>query len=113
MTVDGRHPAPAEMVSLFFIGFHNNITAGCRISSTKSYLDRFCLRRFTGTSNHAVHDLVLQVAYVKEHSGHREFEVQRELVAAVKEMSAERCRAILQWGKNNLGPKADEELKLG
>ena len=57
--------------------------------------------------------LVLQVAYVKEHSGHREFEVQRELVAAVKEMSAERCRAILQWGKNNLGPKADEELKLG
>ena len=99
---------------LFFpIGFHNNITAVCRISSTKSYLERFCLRRLVETSNHAVHDLVFQVAYVKEHSGHREFEVQRELVAAVKEMSAERCRAILQWGKNNLGPKADEELKLG
>jgi len=53
------------------------------------------------------------VAYVKEHSGHREFEVKRELVAAVAEMSAERCRAILQWGKINLGPKADEELRLG
>ena len=57
--------------------------------------------------------LVLQVAYVKEQSGHREFEVRRELVAAVAEMSAERCRAILHWGKNNLGSKADEELKLG
>ena len=71
------------------------------------------MRRVVETPNHAVQHLVFQVAYVKEHSGHREFEVQRELVAAVKEMSAERCRAILQWGKNNLGPKADEELKLG
>ena len=71
------------------------------------------LRGFVETPNHAVHHLVFQVAYVKEHSGHREFEVRRELVAAVAEMSSERCRAILQWGKNNLGPKADEELKLG
>ena len=71
------------------------------------------LRRFVEIPNHAVRHLVFQVAYVKEHSGHREFEVQRELVAAVKEMSGERCRAILQWGKHNLGPKADEELKLG
>ena len=34
------------MISYFFIGFHTNIAAVCRISSTKSYLDRFCLRRF-------------------------------------------------------------------
>ena len=101
------------IISIFSIGFHNNITAGCRISSTKSYLERFSCEDLLKTPNHAVQHLVLQVAYVKEHSGHREFEVQRELVAAVKEMSAERCRAILQWGKNNLGPKADEELKLG
>ena len=74
----------------------------------KVMLKDFVCEELLKTPNH-----VLQVAYVKEHSGHREFEVQRELVAAVKEMSAERCRAILQWGKNNLGPKADEELKLG
>ena len=78
----------------------------------KVTLTDFVCEDLLKTPNHAVH-LVFQVAYVKEHSGHREFEVQRELVAAVKEMSAERCRAILQWGKNNLGPKADEELKLG
>ena len=97
------------IISYFFNRVSQYVTAVCR----KSYLERFCLRRFVEIPNQAVHDLVLQVAYVKEHSGHREFEVQRELVAAVKEMSAERCRAILQWGKNNLGPKADEELKLG
>lgn len=54
----------------------------------------------------------LQVAYVKEHSGHREFEVRRELLAAVAAMSADRCRAILHWGRKNLGPDAGDMLKL-
>lgn len=53
------------------------------------------------------------MAYVKEHSGHREFEVRRELLAAVAAMSADRCRAILEWGLQNLGPNAEQMLKLG
>ena len=43
------------------------------------------------------------MAYVKEHSGHRDFEVRRELLAAVAERNPDRCQAILAWGKEHLG----------
>ncbi|CAE7649093.1 unnamed protein product [Symbiodinium sp. CCMP2456] len=41
--------------------------------------------------------------HVKENAGHRAFEVSREVMAAVGEPDAvERCRNILQWGKEML-----------
>ena len=43
------------------------------------------------------------MAYVKEHSGHRDFEVRRELLAAVAELNPDRCQAILAWAKEHLG----------
>ncbi|CAE7515745.1 unnamed protein product [Symbiodinium sp. CCMP2592] len=50
--------------------------------------------------------------HVKENAGHRAFEVSREVMAAVAEPDAvERCRNILQWGKENLGANADTELQ--
>ncbi|CAE7721508.1 unnamed protein product [Symbiodinium sp. CCMP2592] len=50
--------------------------------------------------------------HVKENAGHRAFEVSREVMAAVAEPDAvERCRNILQWGKENLGANADAELQ--
>ncbi|CAJ1392654.1 unnamed protein product [Effrenium voratum] len=50
------------------------------------------------------------MAHVKEHAGHRAFEVARELAAAIEEGSLERCRSILDWGKVNLGKDWQQQL---
>lgn len=53
------------------------------------------------------------MAYVKEHAGHRSFEVSRELVAAVKESDSKRCDDILSWGKELLGDESVQEIVNG
>eukprot|EP00435_Cladocopium_sp_Y103_P069505 s1579_g33.t1 len=50
------------------------------------------------------------MAFVKEHAGHRSFEVARELIAAVKESDSRRCDEILQWGTELLGAKSVQEI---
>ena len=52
-----------------------------------------------------------QMVYVKQHFGHRTFEVLRELRAAVDAGDAPRCLKILNWGKENLSSRAEEELQ--
>ena len=44
---------------------------------------------------------------VQEHSGHRSFEVTRELVAAVAQSDAARCNEILQLGSRIGRPRDD------
>jgi hypothetical protein len=39
---------------------------------------------------------------VKDGSGHGTFEVQREIIAAIRASSGERCRKILQWATEKL-----------
>ncbi|CAE7677034.1 Pclo [Symbiodinium sp. CCMP2456] len=50
------------------------------------------------------------MAHVKEHSGHRSFEVKRELVAMVHKGDAQKCYDILDWGRKELGDSATFEL---
>ncbi|CAE7519820.1 XBAT32 [Symbiodinium sp. CCMP2592] len=50
------------------------------------------------------------MAHVKEHSGHRSFEVKRELVAMVQKGNAQKCYDILDWGRKELGDAATHEL---
>lgn len=50
------------------------------------------------------------MAYVKEHAGHRNFEVSRELIAAVKESNSNRCDEILRWGEGLLGAESIQEI---
>jgi len=62
-------------------------------------------------------ELQLNVAgmiYIKEGSGHRTFEVARELAAAVADTGTEavkRAGNILKWGKDHLGKDATKQLQ--
>lgn len=50
------------------------------------------------------------ITWVKDKSGHRSFEVRREVQAAAASGEVERCRKILEWGMSNLGSKAAMDL---
>ncbi|CAE7453374.1 Pclo [Symbiodinium pilosum] len=51
------------------------------------------------------------MAFVKEHSGHRGFEVKRELVAAIAQSDAGRCSEILFLGRHSVVADGPDHLK--